>query len=223
MEKVQVTITNKHTGKSFVLQDFNEKDYVPTGEICFEEELSKLSDSIKLENNVLKVLEKQCLIIDNKLQVLNSKKTSLVDSYLSNKYECDCSGIYKLSLLSKRCGNSFEPIVVRNTLLNGEPIDSYNNDKVQLLLKTGVLYETKAWMDEDGGFHYFPQDDIEYLLEKQDYNPVTGEDYDKNEEVWSVSECEFIKRSQWIVESIIPILHLNVDVVEDIKKLLETK
>lgn len=222
MEKVQVTITNKHTGESFVLQDFNEKDYVPTEEICFEEELNKLSESIKLENNVLKVLEKQCLIIDNKLQVLNSKKTSLVDSYLSNKYGCDCSGIYKLSLISKRCGNSFEPIVVRNTLLNGEPIDSYNNDKVQLLLKTGVLHETKAWIDEDGDFHYFSKDDMEHLIENQDYDPVTGESYDKNEEVWSDSECKFITRGQWIIDSIIPILHLNEGVVEDIKNLLET-
>lgn len=223
MEKVQVTITNKHTGESFVLQDFNEKDYVPTGEICFEEELSKLSDSIKLENNVLKVLEKQCLIIDNKLQVLNSKKTSLVDSYLSNKYECDCSGIYKLSLLSKRCGNSFEPLVVRNVLLNREPIHTFDNDKVQNLIKSDVLSVTKSWIDEGGEFHHLTKEDLEELLEHKNYNPVTGEDYDKDEEVWSDSECKFITRGQWIVESIVPILHLNADVVEDIKKLLETK
>lgn len=170
MEKVEVIVTNTHTGESFVLQDFNEKDYVPTVEICFEEELNKLTDSIKLENNILKELEKQCLSIENKLQVLNSKKLSLVDSYLTNKYGCDCCGIYKLSLISKRCGNSFEPIVVRNTLLNREPIDSYNNNKVKLLIKTGVLYETKAWIDEDGDFHYFSKDDMEHLIENQDYN-----------------------------------------------------
>lgn len=224
MENVKVVVTDKNTGESFELKDFNSDAVfnVPNTKESVQEELSNIFKRINSESNVLEVMKKECLRLQNTLNLLNERKLFLINTYLTNKYGCDCSGIYKLSLLHKKGNNYFEPVVIRNVLLNREPIHSYHNEKVQLLLESGVLYETKSWIDEDGEFHSLSKEDLDELLEHKNYNPVTGEDYDKDEEVWSDSECKFITRGQWIVESIVPILHLNADVVEDIKDLLET-
>lgn len=182
--------------------------------------MNNISSKINLESSVLKKLEKDCLAVENKIHQLSRIKQSFIEKFLTNKYGCDCTGVYKLFLLYKN-GNFFEPNVVRNVLLNREQIHSFDNDKVQNLISSGLLSVTHAWLDNEGEFHNLSKEELGCLLENKDYNPVTGESYDKNEEVWSDIECKFITRSQWVLESVEPILHLNEVVVEDIKNLLE--
>jgi hypothetical protein len=183
--------------------------------------IKEIDVEIKAKQDKIKELQKICLEIDNNLESLNKEKSSIIENHLTEKYSCDCSGLMKLYRFNKISDNYFEPVFIRNSILFRENIHTFENDKVQNLIKANVLFATYSWINYSGQLIDLSEEDHKELLESKDFNPYTGDSYDPQEKLWCSEKSDYITRGEWVLDQIVPILHLNEEAIEYISKITE--
>lgn len=187
-----------------------------------KEILKGIDEGLLEHANQKKIFEDKLKEIDDVISADKLKKNYVISRHLSEKYNCDCSGLYSLYNLyvNTHWKNTFEPMHIRNTLLKGKNIHTYNNEIISDLLKSGVLFESAGWMDEFGDIHQIDSETQKDLVKNKNFNPVTGDEYSPELETWCDDSQSYILMGQWVLNQIVPLLHFNEDVILYIENLI---
>ncbi|KOC58565.1 Putative bifunctional polynucleotide kinase/RNA ligase [Habropoda laboriosa] len=78
-----------------------------------------------------------------------------------------------------------------------------------------------CWINYSGQLIDLSEEDHKELLESKDFNPYTGDSYDPEEEIWCSVKGGYITRGEWVVDQIVPILHLNEEVIKYISNTMK--